>query len=131
MPDARPPRRGLLIALALAPILVAAALWLPAWWERREYRAMESIAGVEARLVPGTLANVRGRVEPGMAAAALEAAVGKPSLAVGTEGRESRREMWTYYFSDGTMQVNITDGVVQRVSATFGPPKIPTSARPE
>ena len=66
MEDARGPRRGLLVALAFAPILLAAVLWLPAWWEKREYREMESIAGVEARVVPGRLADAREKVNPGL-----------------------------------------------------------------
>jgi hypothetical protein len=131
MEDARGPRRGLLVALAFAPILLAAVLWLPAWWEKREYREMESIAGVEARVLPGRLADAREKVNPGLSTDALEAAIGKPSLSVRTEGKDSMREIWTYYFADGTMLINITDGLVQRVSATFGPPRIPTSARPQ
>ena len=131
MEDARGPRRGLLVALAFAPILLAAVLWLPAWWEKREYREMESIAGVEARVVPGRLADAREKVNPGLSTDALAAAIGKPSLSVRTEGKDSIREIWTYYFEDGTMLINITDGLVQRVSATFGPPRIPTSARPQ
>jgi hypothetical protein len=125
------PRRGLLAAAALVPLLVAAALWLPRWWENREYREAEAIAGVAARIVPGALAEARGKVDPGVRTETLLARIGKPSISVATEGKDSRREIWTYYFSDGTMTVNVTDGLVQRVSATFGPPKIPTSARPE
>ena len=68
MEDSRAPRRGLLIALAFAPILLAAILWLPGWWEKREYRAMEEIAGVDARIVPGRLADAREKVNPGRAA---------------------------------------------------------------
>ncbi len=125
------PRRGLLAAAAFVPLLVAGALWLPRWWENREYREAEAIAGIAARLVPGSLADARGKVDPGLKSETLQARIGKPSISVATEGKDSRREIWTYYFSDGTMIVNITDGLVQRVSATFGPPKIPTSARPE
>jgi hypothetical protein len=126
----RTPRRGLYAALAFLPLLVAAALWLPRWWENREYREAEAIAGVEARFVPGTLADARKKTETGMKAEALVSAVGKPSILVGTEGKDSRREIWTYYFADGTMIVNFTDGVVARVSANFQTPKVPTSARP-
>ncbi len=131
MEDARPPRRGLLIVLAFAPVLLAAVLWLPAWWEKREYRQMEAIAGVEARIVPGRLSDAREKVHPGLGTDALAAAIGKPSLSVRTEGKDSSHEIWTYYFADGTMQVNITDGSVARVSATFATPRIPTSARPQ
>jgi len=122
-------RRGVLIAIAFVPIVLAAALWLPRWWEQREYRQMEGIAGVEAHVSPGRLADSRGKVDNGMKAEAVVAAIGKPALAVATEG-VSKREIWTYYFADGTLLINLTDGLVQRVSADFRPPKIPTSARP-
>ena len=126
-----PPRRGLILLAAFVPIFVAATLWLPRWWENREYRAAEAIAGVGAPIVPGSLAAARKQFDPGTSTEDLVARIGKPSMAVAMEGRESVREVWTYYFADGTMLVNITDGQVQRVSTTFGPPRIPTSARPE
>jgi hypothetical protein len=125
------PRRALLVAGAFVPILVAAALWLPRWWENREYRQAEAIAGIAARIVPGTLVASRPKVEPGMTTSTMVERIGKPSISVATEGKDSRREIWTYYFADGTLTVNVTDGLVQRVSAIFVPPKIPTSARPE
>src|SRR5262245_15835643 len=124
-------RRGLLAAIAILPLVVAAALWLPAWWERREYREAEAIAGVAAPMAAGTLAEARKQLDTGTAAEDVASRLGKPSMSVATEGRDSRREIWTYYFSDGTMLINLTDGRVQRVSTTFGAPKIPTSARPE
>ena len=124
------PRRGLLVAIALVPIAVAAVLWLPRWWENREYREAEAIAGVGAPIAPGSLADARGKIDPGVASNDVVARIGKPAIAVGTEGRDTRREIWTYYFADGTLILNLTDGRVQRVSTTFGPPKIPTSARP-
>jgi len=125
------PRRTLLVAAAFVPLLVAAALWLPRWWENREYRQAEAIAGVAARIVPGTLVEARPKGDPGISTSALVERIGKPSISVATEGKDSRREIWTYYFSDGTLTVNVTDGLVQRVSAIFAPPKIPTSSRPE
>ena len=130
MEDARP-RRTLLAAIAIIPIVVAAALWLPAWWENREYRVAEKIAGISAPVASGSIVEARKLLDPGSAADDVVARLGKPSMSVGTEGRDSRREIWTYYFSDGTLRVNLTDGRVQRVSTSFGPPKIPTSARPE
>jgi hypothetical protein len=125
------PRRGLLLLAAFVPIFVAAALWVPRWWENREYRAAEDIAGVAAPIMPGSLAEARQRLDPGVATEDVVARIGKPSMSVATEGRDARREVWTYYFSDGTMLINVTDGRVQRVSTSFGAPKIPTSARPE
>ena len=125
------PRRGLLLAAALVPLVVAAALWLPRWWEAREFRESEAIAGVNAPIVPGTLAEARKLLDPGVATEDVVARLGKPSMSVATEGQDSRREIWTYHFSDGTLRVNVTDGRVQRVSTSFGAPKIPTSTRPE
>jgi hypothetical protein len=130
MEDARP-HRGLVWAAAFVPIFVAAALWLPGWWENREYRQAEAIAGVGAPIVPGSLAEARKQLDPGTATEDVVARIGKPSMSVATEGKDSRREVWTYYFSDGTMRIHVTDGRVQRVAMTFGPPRIPTSARPE
>ena len=130
MENPRSFRRGLLVVIAFVPILLAASLWLPTWWDKRQYRQMEALAGVEARLVPGTLADARKKTENGMRGERLAAAIGKPSLTVGTQGKDSTHEIWTYYFSDGTMIVNLTDGLVQRVSANFHPPVIRTSLRP-
>jgi hypothetical protein len=48
---------------------------------------------------------------------------------VKTEGT-STHEIWTYYFSDGTLTVNLTDGYVARASTVFGPPSIRESKRP-
>jgi hypothetical protein len=125
------PHRGLLAAAALVPLVVAAALWLPAWWESREYRASEAIAGVGTPIAPGSLAEARKLLDRGAATEDVVARLGKPSMSVATEGRDSRGEIWTYHFSDGTLRVNVTDGRVQRVSTSFGAPRIPTSARPE
>jgi len=119
----------LLVAIAFVPIVLGALLWLPRWWEEREYRQMEGIAGVEAKISAGRLADARGRVRDGMKADDIAAAIGKPALSVATDG-VSRREIWTYYYADGTLLINLTDGLVQRVSADFHPPTIPTSARP-
>ncbi len=130
MSDARP-RTGLLVAGVAILVLVGAALWLPRWLERRTYREVEQIAGVDAPVRPGNLGEARGKIDPGTTTETMLERLGKPSMSVGTEGKESRREIWTYYYADGTMLVNVTDGVVQRVSASFGAPRIPTSARPE
>ena len=126
-----PPRRGLVLLAASVPIFVAAALWLPRWWENREFREAEAIAGVGAPIAPGSLVEARKQLDPGTATEDVVARIGKPSMSVATEGKDSRREVWTYYFSDGTMRIHVTDGRVQRVAMTFGPPRIPTSSRPE
>ncbi len=118
-------RRGLLAAIVLVPLLLAAGLWLPRWWEGRELRQAREIAGVGSKLQAGSMTDARGKVDPGMTAEKVEAAIGKASFAVGTEGKDSKHEIWTYYFSDGTLTINLTDGTVARVSAVYGTPRIP------
>lgn len=122
-------RRGLIVAIAFVPILLAGFLWLPRWWEEREFRQMEGIAGVEAKISPGKLGDARAKIQDGMKTDAVIAAIGKPALSVATDGI-SRHEIWKYYFADGTLILNVTDDLVQRVSADFRPPTIPTSTRP-
>ena len=122
--------RPLLYVLIVAAIAIAvAAFWLPRWWENREYRDAEKIAGVGSAVLPGKVADARKRVDPGLAAAKATEALGKPSFAVRTEGA-STHEIWKYYFADGTLTVNLTDGYVARISTDFGPPKIRQSRRP-
>ncbi len=123
-------RRGrLYLIIAAALVLVAAALWLPTWWEARQYRQAESIAGVGAPVLSGTLTEARGKIETGNTAEAVQAAIGRASVAVGTEG-SSRRDKWTYYYGDGTMTLHLTDGAVVRIATEYGVPRIPTSRRP-
>lgn len=90
---------------------------------------MESIAGVGSELRPGKLADARRRIDPGIPGAEVTAALGLPSFAVKTQG-SSEHSIWTYYFADGTLTVNLTDDRVARVSTSFGPPRIPKSRRP-
>jgi hypothetical protein len=118
-------RRGLLTAIVLVPIVLVAALWLPRWWEGRELRQAREIAGVGSKLQDGSMTDARKKIDPGQTAEQVEAAIGKASFAVGTEGRESKHEIWTYYYKDGTMTVNLTDGTVARVSTIYGTPRIP------
>jgi hypothetical protein len=122
-------RPTLYLVIAGALVLAAAAFWLPRWWENREYRKAEAIAGIDSKVLSGKLVDARARVDPGMAASKVTAALGRPSLAVKTEGT-STHEIWTYYFSDGTLTINLTDGVVARASTAFGPPDIRKSRRP-
>ena len=54
MPSER--ARPVLYAVIAAAILVAvAAFWLPRWWENREYRRAEKIAGIGSPVLPGSL----------------------------------------------------------------------------
>jgi hypothetical protein len=123
------PRPALFIGLFLMVLLIGAALWVPRWWENRLFRQAEALTGVGSRVMPGSVTEARGRISPGNPGRQVVEAIGRPSFSVGTEG-SSTHEIWTYYYADGTMTVNLTDGIVARVSVSYGPPKIPTSSRP-
>jgi hypothetical protein len=125
----RAPRPALFLALGGVLLLVAAALWAPRWWNNRLYRETEAMTGVGSVVQSGGVTQARGKIDPGKTAKQVVGLVGRPSFSVGTEG-SSTHDIWTYYYSDGTMTVNLTDGIVQRISVAYGPPKIPTSRRP-
>jgi flagellar basal body-associated protein FliL len=129
MTEEHSPRPALFIAIVLVLVLVAAALWVPRWWNNRLYRETETLTGVGSVVQPGGVTQARGRIDPGKTSKQVVLLVGRPSFSVGTEG-SSTHDIWTYYYSDGTMTVNLTDGIVQRISIAYGPPKIPTSRRP-
>lgn len=129
MNEERGPRPALTVALFLMVVLVAAALWFPRWWERRLFRQAEAMTGVGSRVMPGNATESRGKINPGDSASRVVEAIGRPSFSVGVQGT-SVHDIWTYYYADGTMTVNLTDGVVKRISLAYGPPKIPTSHRP-
>ena len=109
----------------IVPALLAAALWLPRWWEARELREARAIAGVGSELTPGSMTDSRKKIDPGSTSDKIAATIGKPGFAVGTKGRDAKHEIWTYYFFDGTMTINLTDGTAVRVSTVYGPPRIP------
>ena len=69
----------------------------------------------------GGVTQARGKIDPGKTAKQVVELVGRPSFSVGTEG-SSTHDIWTYYYADGTMTVNLTDGIVQRISVAYGPP---------
>jgi hypothetical protein len=129
MTEEHAPRPALVVAILLVLALVAAALWVPRWWNIRLYRQTEALTGVGSAVQPGGVTQARGKIDPGKTSKQVVELVGRPSFSVGTEG-SSTHDIWTYYYSDGTMTVNLTDGIVQRISIAFGPPKIPTSRRP-
>lgn len=129
MPDSEARRGRLYAVIAVVLVLAGAALWLPSWWEARTYRATEAIAGVESPIREGTLTDARGKVETGQAAETILAAIGRPSLESSAEGT-TRHDRWIYYYADGTMTLNLTDGAVVRIAVDYGPPRIPTSRRP-
>ena len=119
------PRRGLIAAVVGIPIVFAAALWLPRWWEGRELKAAREIAGVGSKIVPGSMTDARKKIDPGLTREQIVTAIGQPSFAVGTEGAASRHEIWTWYFQDGTMTVNLTDGAAVRIGTIYGTPRVP------
>jgi hypothetical protein len=122
-------RRGLYLLLAAGLLAALAALWFPRWWEMRLYRQAEALTGVGAPILPGTLTDARGKIDPGRSSKEMLEALGKPSLSSAVAGTSSR-EIWTYYYADGTLTVNLTDGYAARISVSYEPPKIPTSRRP-
>ncbi len=118
-------RRGLIAAVILLPIVLAAALWLPRWWEGRELKAARAIAGVGSPMAAGGMTDARRKIDPGSTREQIVAAIGQPSFAVGTDGKDVRHEIWTYYFKDGTMTINLTDGSAVRIGTIYGTPRIP------
>ena len=119
-----------LLWVAGAAVVLVAATFGPRWWEGRLYRQTEALTGVGASTHPGGLTDARKKIDPGQRGEQVVAALGRPSMAMGSDGL-SKPEVWTYYYADGTMTVNLTSGIVQRISVTYGPPVIPTSRRPQ
>ena len=118
-------RRRLLAAIVFVPLVLAATLWLPRWWEGRELRQAREIAGVGSTLQAGSMTDARKKIDPGQTADQVQSSIGKASFVVGTDGGVSKHEIWTYYYKDGTMTINLTDGTVARVSTIYGTPRIP------
>lgn len=131
MSDTRPgrSRAGLYIVLVAALAATATAVWFPRWWEMHLYRQTEALTGVGAPIRAGHLTDERRKIDPNKTDKEVLAALGPPSIQIGTDGA-STRGIWTYYYADGTMVVNLTDGIVVRISVSYGPPQIPTSRRP-
>lgn len=122
-------RRDVYALLAAGLIAALAAIWLPRWWEMRLYRQAEALTGVGAPILAGRLTEARRKIDPSRRSEDVLAALGHPSFSSATDGA-SRHEIWTYYYADGSMTVNLTDGVVVRIAVSYGPPKVPTSRRP-
>ena len=131
MSDSAPARSrgGLYALLAAALVATVLAVWFPRWWEMRLYRQTEALTGVGAPIRQGTLTDARKKIDPGRTDKQVLAALGPPSMQTNTDGA-STRGIWTYYYADGTMVVNLTDGIVVRIDTSYGPPRIPTSRRP-
>jgi len=123
------PRAGRILAATLVVALAGLAVWGPRWWENRLYRQAEALTGVGSPVLPGGVTPARGKIDPGRSGKQIVEAIGRPSFSVRTEG-SSTHDIWTYYYADGTMTVNLTDGIVKRIALQYGPPKIPTSRRP-
>ncbi|MCA1581882.1 MAG: hypothetical protein LC796_10925 [Acidobacteria bacterium] len=110
----------------LAFLLVALLGVGPNWWERKLYRDNQALAGVGATLHPGGLTSARRKIDPGNRSDLILRRLGAPSMASAAQGL-SRHEVWTYYYSDGTMVCNLTDGIAQRITLSYGAPSIPTA----
>jgi hypothetical protein len=117
-----------LVGLVLVLVGVAAAFWLPGWWNDRLSRQIEASTGVGARVLPGSADEARRKIHPGLLSDKVVAAIGKPSFSVHTDG-SSTHDIWTYYYANGTMTVNLTDGAIVLIGLDFHPPVIPTSRR--
>lgn len=113
--------RKLVAAFVLAALAGVAALFLPGWWQSRADRQSKSLAGTGA-VLPGTVTGARNKIDPGKPEKAVIEAIGKPSVTVETRGIE-RHAIWTYYYADGTMTLNMTDGYVVRADLEYGPPR--------
>ena len=131
-------RTGRSVLLWVAAFAVAATIgFAPGWWERRLYRQTEALTGVGSKIRPGTLTEARRKIDPGRTAEQIVAVLGQPLFSQSTEqGGESsrgpsRHDIWFYYYADGTLTLNMTDGIAQRIAITYGPPLIPTSRRPQ
>jgi hypothetical protein len=129
MPGTENTSRGALVALALAVLVLAAAVLGLRWWQHRVNRQSETLAGI-GKVLAGSVTEARRKVDPGRPEKAVLEAIGKPSVAVETRGA-SRRAVWTYYYVDGTMTVNLTDGYVARADLEYGPPRQATPGRPQ
>ena len=127
--DPERPRRGTYGLVAGILLAAAAALWLPRWWESHLYRQAEALTGVGAPILSGTLTEARRKIDPGRSEKDVLAALGRPSLAAASDA-SGNHAIWTYYYADGTMTVNLTDHSVIRIAVSYGPPQIPTSRRP-
>lgn len=101
----------------------------PTLWEKSLYRDMQKLAGVGATLHPGGVTSARRRVDPGIRSKQVLERLGTPSLASASQGL-SRHEVWTYYYSDGTMTCSATDGIIDRISLSYGAPSIPAPRTP-
>lgn len=130
-PAADSPRNPRRVAFLWASAFVLAAVigFGPGWWERHLYRQTEALTGVGSKVQSGTLTEARRKVDPGRSARQVVEALGQPSFSHSSLGT-SRHDIWAYYYADGTLTLNMTDGIAQRISVTYGPPPIPTSRRP-
>jgi hypothetical protein len=129
MSDTKKISRVPLVALAVAALVLAAAVFGMRWWQHRVDRESQALAGI-GRVLPGSVTEARKKVDPGRPEKAVLEAIGKPSGAVETRGA-SRHAVWTYYYADGTMILNLTDGYVARADLEYGPPRLATPGRPE
>ncbi|MGH9399191.1 MAG: hypothetical protein ACRD00_02395 [Thermoanaerobaculia bacterium] len=128
MPVTQGGRRGLIAALGLVAPLLVAMLWLPRWWQNRTDRRSETLAGIGA-VLPGSVTDARRKIDAGRPEKAVVEAIGKPSVAVETRGA-ARHSIWTYYYADGTMTLNLTNGYLARADLEYGPPRRGTPNHP-
>lgn len=113
-------RRRIVAAFIFAAFAGVAALVLPRWWQSRSDRHVETPVGSPGAVLPGNVTDARSKIDPGKSEKAVLESIGKPSVAVETKGAE-RHTIWTYYYSDGNLTLNMTDGYLVRVDTEYGP----------
>lgn len=112
-------RRKVVAAFLLVALVGVGALVLPRWWQGRT----EKLAGTVSNpgtILPGNTTSARSKIDPGKTEKAVVELLGKPSVAVETKGAE-RHTIWTYYYADGNLTLNLTDGYLVRVDTEYGP----------
>ena len=95
-----------------------AVFLLPRQWQGRTDGPFETIRSPK-KILPGDVTSARKKVDPGKSEKAVLEAIGKPSVAVETKGAE-RHTIWTYYYADGNLTLNLTDGYLVRVDTEYG-----------
>jgi hypothetical protein len=125
LPESRrdTPRPRTILLAALGVLLAAGVIWGPRIWEAREYRQIRAMDAQSRtwRVLPGHIVERRSRIDPGISERQLEQTLGAPSrLSRSGKGAEAPA-LWTYLYSDGSLDVSVRDGYVQQIATTVGP----------
>jgi hypothetical protein len=124
MPEKEPIRRKLVAVLAAGVLFLGAGAFGLRWWESRVDRQSEGLAGI-GRVLTGSVTDARRKVDPGRTERQVLEAIGQPSARAASSGAEHHAK-WSYYYSDGTLTLSLTDGYVARADLEYGPPPLGT-----